>query len=638
MEAIEEQIYPFYTRILPLEGILSLVLLAASYVFIISRQRRSKHSDHDYDYKFTEVPGALPFIGNLFGGPDNLNTALETWAEKYGKNTGIFECNLFGQRHVVLCNDETISILESKRPFKVTRFKSLAEVLKSVGADGVFSAEGEYWKKDRRLVAPVMNRKNVKDYMTFIKIVTARLLDKWEHGMMIAENNDNVVNISPDLMSANMDIIFLVLFAKDIDTLRVGDSGMVADLKYILQRAMTRLLSPVAYWNIPIVGQYLDGCAGKMNRIRRSVIEIIAAHEISSVGVQIGTETETGTGMNTNMSVKIEKHRSKSFLTKIIAQSKKKDSTEYLSTDRLMGNLLTIFSAGTETSAVTLTVCLYQIALDNTGLQEELASESHALPILFEKEEEEKQEEDAGTDTAGIADMDMDMDIDELSDRLPRLRSLIYEVLRIKGPTPFLGFENTESLEVCGKVQPPNTKFFTLAQYASTLESVLRSESESGSESGSASSNEGRSTARYGRAVTPRGQRDAPLCDFCPRRWLVIEDSDSGSGSSSIGNKHIDRTEQPESKAKSKSKAPQLGSISVIRPSFKTGFRPFGSGLRVCPGRDLAEVEIMIILSSILRKFEIVGLQEGHPPVKHVLRFTQTLDVDICLVLKPRKS
>ena len=58
--------------------------------------------------------------------------------------------------------------------------------------------------------------------------------------------------------------------------------------------------------------------------------------------------------------------------------------------------------------------------------------------------------------------------------------------------------------------------------------------------------------------------------------------------------------------------------------------------MRVCPGRELAEIEILVVLGSILRKFEI-ELEPNHAPMKLVTRFTESPNVDIRLILKPRK-
>jgi cytochrome P450 len=91
----------------------------------------------------------------------------------------------------------------------------------------------------------------------------------------------------------------------------------------------------------------------------------------------------------------------------------------------------------------------------------------------------------------------------------------------------------------------------------------------------------------------PRGPRDTPLSKFCGRRWLTVSQA----------------------------------LPSAIKPTFKSGFRPFGEGARVCPGRELAETEILVILSSILRKFEI-SLEPGHPPLKLVTQLiTQRLHI-----------
>ena len=155
--------------------------------------------------------------------------------------------------------------------------------------------------------------------------------------------------------------------------------------------------------------------------------------------------------------------------------------------------------------------------------------------------------------------------LEDFTNCLPRLRSLVYEVLRLKGPVAFMGVENRDPIEIDGVQLPPNTSFFLMWRYIST-----REESES---------------------RTPRGPRDTPLKDFCARRWLVDDDS--------------------------------KGSPMVVSPTYKTGFRAFGTGRRVCPGRDLAEIEILVIISSILRNFKI-SLEPGHPSMKLVSRFTQT--------------
>jgi len=227
----------------------------------------------------------------------------------------------------------------------------------------------------------------------------------------------------------------------------------------------------------------------------------------------------------------------------------------------LRGNLYTMFVAGSETSFNTLCSCIYHICNDQTGLQDELATEALAI----------KEFESA----AGL---------EELTVSLPRMRSFLYEILRLKGPVPVVGMQSQKSITIDGVELPPKTNFVLLYRQASLMESL----------------NESRRV--------PTGPMHAPAKEFCARRWLVSKTEGRG-------------VEQE---------------LKAIKPTFKTGFRSFGYGVRVCPGRDLAEIETLIALSYILRNFQI-ALEDDHPEVKFIFRITETPDIDIRLVLKPRK-
>lgn len=98
----------------------------------------------------------------------------------------------------------------------------------------------------------------------------------------------------------------------------------------------------------------------------------------------------------------------------------------------------------------------------------------------------------------------------------------------------------------------------------------------------------------------PLGPKGEHPSEFCARRWLV------------------DGEVQP--------------------PSTNTGaFMPFDHGLRTCPGRGVAEIVTLVVISSVLQRFEI-SLAPGHATVHGKFSFAEVLDRDIRLVLKPRKD
>jgi len=126
-----------------------------------------------------KVPNAKPLIGNkIEGGAVAIVDNLEHWADLYGSEHGMYECNLFGKKLLVICDEGKLAQLDKHRPYNVTRVDNLCRAINSIGADGVVTAEGEVWKKDRRLVGPFLNRKNVRDYLCFVREVASRLASK----------------------------------------------------------------------------------------------------------------------------------------------------------------------------------------------------------------------------------------------------------------------------------------------------------------------------------------------------------------------------------------------------------------------------------------------------------------------------
>ena len=233
-------------------------------------------------------------------------------------------------------------MIDKNRPYKVKKRAKVSAALESIlGSAGLFTAEGEEWRKDRRLVGPFLNKNHVKDYTSSVHLVGGRLIDKWEKTM----EKDNVVKINSDLFSATVDVISLVAYAKDVNSLISGGVGstMGADIKILLEKSIYRIFSPFPFWKIPIVGQYLDGTGSARSRVLKSLKRIVQDYEASSVS-------------------KSAAEKKRSFLGKLIMQSKQENT--HIDSDRLIGNLLNFFIAGSETTFNTIGSALYQLCID----------------------------------------------------------------------------------------------------------------------------------------------------------------------------------------------------------------------------------------------------------------------------------
>jgi hypothetical protein len=206
---------------------------------------------------------------------ENLANRMTEWADEYGKERGAFQVNLAGISYIVACREDTAMEIMKQRPFKIIRNENLTAAARGVGADGVFSAEGETWKSDRRILAPVMNKRHVDMYLGGIKTVASRLVDKWD---MLSEDGSMAVVINGDIAVPRSTCrLFLplgrTLFHCD------GRSVFTRRMLRRKQGAMFRGMMPIHFWEIPIIGQYLDGLGWGRQRIIDFIESVIVEYE-----------------------------------------------------------------------------------------------------------------------------------------------------------------------------------------------------------------------------------------------------------------------------------------------------------------------------------------------------------------------
>src|SRR5262245_37048152 len=92
-------------------------------------------------------PPGLPLVGNLFQVHlGRLHLQLEGWARRYGD---LYQIRLGPRLLLVVGDTELVLKLLRARPETFVRLKMLREAVDSVGATGVFNAEGEDWIRQR---------------------------------------------------------------------------------------------------------------------------------------------------------------------------------------------------------------------------------------------------------------------------------------------------------------------------------------------------------------------------------------------------------------------------------------------------------------------------------------------------------
>jgi cytochrome P450 len=99
-----------------------------------------------------ELPGprGLPLLGNALElEPTELHRLVSRWADRYGQ---MFAFKVTTQRIVVVADPETIQSMLRERPGFFRRWRKLETIATDIKADGLFTAEGTDWRRQRKFV------------------------------------------------------------------------------------------------------------------------------------------------------------------------------------------------------------------------------------------------------------------------------------------------------------------------------------------------------------------------------------------------------------------------------------------------------------------------------------------------------
>ena len=148
------------------------------------------------------IPG-LPFIGNIAEFARDPIKFITRLKEEYGD---VAAFSLMGGKSVLISNPEDVErvLVETGK-----RYSNGKEgVSKPILGNGLVTSEGDFWKRQRKLVAPAFHHQSIKQYADQIVAYTQDMATTWENGA--------VRDIYQDMMTLTQRIIMKVLFDVDV--------------------------------------------------------------------------------------------------------------------------------------------------------------------------------------------------------------------------------------------------------------------------------------------------------------------------------------------------------------------------------------------------------------------------------------
>ncbi len=187
-------------------------------------------------------PRPLPVLGSAHRlKPGSTHATLENWIREYGPMYRFYA----GSRPLVVISDPVLTgeILRH-RPGQFARGARLTQAIDEIGLGGVFSAEGERWRRQRRLVMRALTPEAVRNFFPIIRSVTERLQARWHE----AARSGQVIDMLRDLKRYSIDVTTWLSMGVDVDTLTNDDNPLQEDVEFMFETLGRRMFKPVRYW------------------------------------------------------------------------------------------------------------------------------------------------------------------------------------------------------------------------------------------------------------------------------------------------------------------------------------------------------------------------------------------------------
>jgi len=443
-------------------------------------------------------PRSYPLIGNLLQfDRKRIHCSMEQWADEYGD---IFLFKFGPQSMVGIADPELQKTILRSRPQQFRRIKNLQTVIGDMGITGVFDAEGESWKRQRRMISPIFNKVSIKNFLPILTEITERLYEVCKE----TTTTDSAVDIRQHLMRYTVDTTVNLAFGHPLNSLQHTGDKLQENIDKIFPMISRRIQAPFPYWRYV---KFAD------DKALDKAVEYVNKRSLELI-------SETKEKMQQDPS----RYQTPSNLLEAMIAAKDDDDSTF-SEEELFGNIIIILLAGEDTTANTLAWMIFYL-IENPNIQEKLRQEI----LNVESQHSDKTEF-------------------EILSELHYVEAAIRETLRLKSIAPFLFMEPNEDVVLAGYEIPKGQPLALLTRKGGFNESNY-----------------------------PESQK------FDPDRWFENKETSSC-------------------------------------PHRADNHFPFGAGPRVCPGEQLAILEMKMVMRMMCKNFNIVAAQ-SEKPVEEVYAFT----------------
>ncbi len=346
---------------------------------------------------------------------DGLHTCLERWSEQYGP---IYRARLGRVDAVIVADDALVMEVMRRRPDVFARGRRVSEIIDETMPTGLFTAEGEQWRRQRRLVMRALTPEQIKRFFPILRTVTQRLDGRWRTMAASGEPCD----IARDFKRYAVDVATWLAMGEDINTLEHPESGLQADVESWFALIGRRTIAPLPYW------RWFKPAADRAAEAALERLRELAARFIARTRARFDEHPE------------LRAHPQN--IVQALVAARDEPGSEFTDDD-VTGNVMTMLFAGEDTAANTMSWLTFLLT-QHADARERAADEA-------------RRALDGDTVIASF----------DALERLSHLEAATMEAMRLKPVGPLLGFTALRDVDLAGVHVPAGAVVMLLLREAS---------------------------------------------------------------------------------------------------------------------------------------------------------------------------
>lgn len=155
-----------------------------------------------------KVPGGLPYFGHLVA----FGRAPLNFIDKTMPLGDVVEVKIPGHRAFQLYRAEDVEhVLTHTNDKDFAKFDIPVVTIPLTLGEGLFTAKGDLWARQRRMMQPAFHRARIEAYSTIMVRRTQQMLDRWQP----TPGSDRVIDLRHEMMELTLEIVCDALFGID---------------------------------------------------------------------------------------------------------------------------------------------------------------------------------------------------------------------------------------------------------------------------------------------------------------------------------------------------------------------------------------------------------------------------------------